>query len=371
MKRVMLCTIAWYERHTFIAAHARQIADNLCAIVTLRNAPESFTYNCPTFEISKKPISFSEKVSRRFRGYPKDPKVHIYTRFARILDDINPNIVLFDFANVGVLLARECISRNIPYVIHFHGYDVSKAFSDTKYRNDLLIVCGKADSVIANSRSTKTRLKRIGIPDDSIKVKYMSTRVPARYYEPRDSRWYRIVHFGSFFDVKNPLGSIKAFEYAKTKGLEGEMFMFGDGTLKAKCAEYIQKNSIADAYILPTIKNNWALRLLERSHILTQHSVQTDSGYVEGFGVVLIESMAHGRPVVTSRHGPFPELVVDGETGILFDEHDWKAQGEAFLKLSMDRRLLISLGKAAYERVKELFSYEKEKRELRSILGLE
>jgi glycosyltransferase involved in cell wall biosynthesis len=37
----------------------------------------------------------------------------------------------------------------------------------------------------------------------------------------------------------------------------------------------------------------------------------------EGFGLVLVEALASGTPVVASRVGPVPEIVIDGETGVL------------------------------------------------------
>src|SRR5919201_5755151 len=41
----------------------------------------------------------------------------------------------------------------------------------------------------------------------------------------------------------------------------------------------------------------------------------------EPFGLVMIESMACGTPVIATRWGAVPEVIVDGETGIIVGEH--------------------------------------------------
>jgi glycosyltransferase involved in cell wall biosynthesis len=78
-------------------------------------------------------------------------------------------------------------------------------------------------------------------------------------------------------------------------------------------------------------------------------------GAVESFGMVAIEAMACGRPVVASRAGALPELVLDGVTGRLVPPGDQEALTEALLELVGDESRRATTGAAARERCEAHF----------------
>ncbi|MCC7369813.1 MAG: glycosyltransferase family 4 protein [Chloroflexi bacterium] len=73
----------------------------------------------------------------------------------------------------------------------------------------------------------------------------------------------------------------------------------------------------------------------------------------EGFGLVLVEAMAAGRPVVASAVGPIPEIVVDGVTGLLVPPGDPVALAEAITRLLRDPELAAAYGRAGRARVEQ------------------
>jgi glycosyltransferase involved in cell wall biosynthesis len=73
----------------------------------------------------------------------------------------------------------------------------------------------------------------------------------------------------------------------------------------------------------------------------------------EPFGVVILEAMAAGLPVIASRVGGIPEIVADGRTGLLVEPDNPDALAESFELLSQDESLRRSMGRAARERVEE------------------
>jgi glycosyltransferase involved in cell wall biosynthesis len=79
----------------------------------------------------------------------------------------------------------------------------------------------------------------------------------------------------------------------------------------------------------------------------------------EGFGLVLLEAMAAGRPIVASRVATIPEVVVDGETGLLVPPGDPVVLAEALGTLAKDRSQALRLGEGGRERVRAQFSLEK------------
>ncbi len=72
----------------------------------------------------------------------------------------------------------------------------------------------------------------------------------------------------------------------------------------------------------------------------------------EPFGIVLLEAMAAGLPVVASRVGGVPEVVVEGETGLLVDPGDTEALASAILRLVEDHALRARLGAHGRERAR-------------------
>jgi glycosyltransferase involved in cell wall biosynthesis len=79
----------------------------------------------------------------------------------------------------------------------------------------------------------------------------------------------------------------------------------------------------------------------------------------EGFGLVLLEAMAAGRPIVASRVATIPEVVLDGETGLLVPAGDPLALADALARLAADPDLASQFGEAGRERVRRQFSIEK------------
>jgi len=79
----------------------------------------------------------------------------------------------------------------------------------------------------------------------------------------------------------------------------------------------------------------------------------------EPFGQVVIEGMAAGKPVVATRGGGIPEIVVDGESGLLVPMRDAAALAEAICTLLSDPARAIAMGKNGQQRVLDHFKIEK------------
>jgi len=78
----------------------------------------------------------------------------------------------------------------------------------------------------------------------------------------------------------------------------------------------------------------------------------------EGFGIVYLEAMAHGKPVVAARAGGAPEVVRDAETGLLVEHGNQSALVGALAALLKDPGRRIRLGAAGCRRVQEQFTFE-------------
>lgn len=88
----------------------------------------------------------------------------------------------------------------------------------------------------------------------------------------------------------------------------------------------------------------------------------------EAFCLAALEPMVSGVPVVASRVGGIPEVVVDGETGILVTPGDERELANAMFKLVTDKNLMMSMGARGKKRAIDMFSKTDKINELTSIL---
>ena len=80
-----------------------------------------------------------------------------------------------------------------------------------------------------------------------------------------------------------------------------------------------------------------------------------DSGDRDGIPNVLVEAMAAGAPVITTNVSGIPELVQDGENGVLIPPGDANRLAESVLRLHRAPALAASLGAAGRRTVAERF----------------
>jgi len=79
----------------------------------------------------------------------------------------------------------------------------------------------------------------------------------------------------------------------------------------------------------------------------------------EGFGMVFVEAMAFGKPVIASRTGAAPEIVTDGVNGFLVEGQDEAALSGRILQLAADPELRTRMGQAAQVTFENHYSLEK------------
>jgi len=95
-----------------------------------------------------------------------------------------------------------------------------------------------------------------------------------------------------------------------------------------------------------------------------------DDGDRDGLPNVLLEAQSQGLACVSTTISGIPELIVDGETGLLVAERDPAALAAAMTKLIVDPNLRTRLGQAGLSRVRERFSYQPGLDELAKCFGL-
>ena len=95
-----------------------------------------------------------------------------------------------------------------------------------------------------------------------------------------------------------------------------------------------------------------------RADIFVLASRITENGDRDGLPNVLLEAQSQALPCISTRVSAIPELIIDGETGLLVPQEDPAAMTQALKKLISDPALRYRLGQAGFTRVRETFSHE-------------
>jgi N-acetyl-alpha-D-glucosaminyl L-malate synthase BshA len=183
-------------------------------------------------------------------------------------------------------------------------------------------------------------------------------------FHPRDGgafdlniqRRPRIAHVSNFRAVKEPEIMAKVFLKIREK-LDSELWLIGDGPKMDGVKDIFRKNDM-----------DGDVRYWDLQHEVAELLVQTDillvTSRMESFCLVALEAMACGVPVVASRVGGLPEVVLDGKTGLLFDLDQPDQAAQSVLDLLSDPKRYKKMSESAfqhagsYDRRKGVLDYE-------------
>jgi len=112
---------------------------------------------------------------------------------------------------------------------------------------------------------------------------------------------------------------------------------------------------------------HWTGQLADVRPALEAMDIFVHPGAPEPFGLVNIEAMAMGKPVVAFGHGALPEIVAQNETGILVPPGDAGALTESVSSLLETPTLSQRMGQAGRRRVEKMFRIERTVAELESL----
>lgn len=188
-------------------------------------------------------------------------------------------------------------------------------------------------------------------------------------YEPGPSRRLKVVCVGTLHEVKGQRHLIGAAAKAVAQGLDLQLRFIGDGpdrkALEAQAEELGLSGRTRFDGALP---RDEVARALREADVLAAPSVPTAEGRREGIPVVLMEGMASGLPVVSSRLSGIPELVEHGVSGLLCEPGDEDGLAAALLQLAGDPQLREAMGRAARQTVVEHFDVRTNARRLLELI---
>ena len=180
-----------------------------------------------------------------------------------------------------------------------------------------------------------------GLPLNRIPVIYngidLSRCVPKTTYEAGET--VTILHVGRFDTPKNHAGLLEAFRLLRDAHPQCRLRLVGDGDLRADMESLAREKGIDDTVEFCGMQSN-VYPYLHEADIFTLPSIY------EGNPMTIIEAMGTGLPIVASRVGGIPDMLSDGESGLLV-EPEPQSICDGLTRVVEDKSLRQRLGETA------------------------
>lgn len=247
----------------------------------------------------------------------------------------------------------------IPMVINFHGAELLLVRKFPWVAPVLRFLIGRADAAVANSGFTAARVK--ALRETEVHVIPFGSPLPAfeKTAEPFSSEPRNILFVGRHIERKGIPFLIDAFSRLREPG-KWRLRIVGAGDRTEELKRRAAASPHADKIVFTGKLDPAALAAeYAGASVFVLPAVVDSKGDTEGLGVVLIEAVAAGLPLVASDVGGIPDVVVDGESGLLVPEKDPEAIARAVERLADDPALRASLVEGARKRCAEFFNWDR------------
>ena len=166
-----------------------------------------------------------------------------------------------------------------------------------------------------------------------------------------------VVAVGRLVAKKGFADLIKALAAERDAGRPLRAVIAGDGVERPVLHELVARLDLGELVSLPgAMARADVAALVRRGAVFALPCVITADGDRDALPTVLLEAMALGTPVVSTLVSGIPEMVDDGESGLLVAAEDPAALADALRRLTQDRQLARACADAARGRVERDFA---------------
>lgn len=247
----------------------------------------------------------------------------------------------------------------MPLVLNFHGAELLLIRKKKWVKPLLKFAIGQAQAVFANSSFTAGKIKALRNVDVEWSPYGTTLETGMGNAEPHPVQGkFKILFVGRHIERKGIRYLIEAAKYLPRDQFEIRIVGVGDLTEQLKeLAAHVSGNS-AEIIFTGKLSPEALANEYKSANVFTLPAIVDSKGDTEGLGVVLIEAMELGLPIVASNVGGIPDVVIDGETGILVPEKDPEALASAYKRLAADPELVKHLLAGAQKRIAECFTWD-------------
>ena len=255
----------------------------------------------------------------------------------------------FDYVHAHWLIPQGIIQSffNKPYIVTGHGGDVT-SLNKGIIRKLKRKCIKKAAAVTCVSSYLKNQMEEI-FPYPDIRIISMGVDLSNFGKEYRQENFFNqgtkkvVLFVGRLAEKKGVKYLIEAMN-----NVDAKLVIAGDGTLRKELEEQAESVN-ADIEFLGSVNHSQLKDIYASADIFVMPSVTGKDGDIEGLGLVMLEAMSSGLPVIASKSGGIIDVIKDGENGLLCEEKNSQQIAEKINLLLKDSEMCKKIARAGLE----------------------
>jgi len=255
-------------------------------------------------------------------------------------------------AGIVALVASKLTKK--PFLLTVHGTDVRLLDRFTFLNPVARLVFSRARSIVTVSSFLQSKItRRFSLPSEKFRIIPMPITIPplsTRASHPGN----RLITIARLSKQKGLEYLIAACAVLREKNVSFELKILGEGEEHENLKRQVETlNLQAQIRFGGAVAHDRIYSHLAAADIFILPSLD------EGLGLAIIEAMACNKPVIATNSGGIPDIVRDGDTGLLIPPRDAGALAQAIERLLNDQQLAVRLAQQGYRFVSANFSPEK------------
>ena len=308
-----------------------------------------------------------ENVKRSFLARIQVPfLVANFYRFARQFgkdyDIIHAN---WSFAGIAGMLAAGALGK--PFVLTMHGAEVFTL----GYHPVIALLLKRTPTLVVNSSYTLNTIRsKYQLNDiETHIIPFGANYEFGNTYDYQREEFFReelgissdskvLFSLGRLVERKGHIYLLEAFHRLSERHPELHLVIGGKGPEQAKLDDYIRNHNVPRVHFIEFIPEEKLPYYYANAFVFVLPAIIDSDGDTEGLGVVNIEAMSYGTPVISTNAGGIVDVVKPDRTGILVEQKDPEALAGAVDRLLNDETLRRRLAEQGREYVRNHFSWD-------------
>lgn len=252
----------------------------------------------------------------------------------------------------------------IPHVVSIHGSDINTVKNSEKLRSICSFVLQNSDVIATNSTYTKGIIEsmypqvinKINVVPMGVDIdRFKRENYPVKDENPKSD--FRIITVGRLIDWKGIKYLILAMKKVVNSIPNAKLFVIGDGPEKENLTKlvnslHIQNNVVFTGYVKDTDLTAYYCS----ADVFVLPSINLN-GHTEALGVVILEAMASGVPVIGTSVGGVPDIIKNGYNGFLVPEKSPENLSNKIIELLLNKQIRYKFIENGVNTVRSTFSW--------------